>query len=350
MNMNESSMLPDAALEQFLRSCGLLSHGEQARCEPLSGGVSSDIWRVDIGGRVLCVKRALAQLKVEAEWKAPLSRNAYEWAWMKFAAQHCPDNLPQPLAHDREAGFFAMSYLEPREHPVWKQQLMRGDVEPAIARSVGEVLGRLHAASAGRADIAAAFPTIDNFYALRLEPYLVATAARHPDLAPVLHEMVARTAGTQHALVHGDVSPKNILVGPRGPVFLDAECAWYGDPAFDLAFCLNHLLLKRLVQPQALAPLGASFEALAAGYFEHVAWEARDRLEERAARLLPALLLARVDGKSPLEYVTQDAQRALVRAVAVPLLRKPVGRLHHVERAWRRVLGDGPLPSHELPL
>lgn len=337
IGMNES-MSPDPALEIFLREHALLPEGEPARWEPLSGGVSSDIWKVEAGGRSLCVKRALAQLKVEAEWKAPLSRNAYEWAWMQFAAQHCPDNVPRPIAHDEAAGFFAMSFLEPSEHPVWKQQLLRGEVVPATARAVGDVLGRLHAASAGRPDIAAAFETIDNFYALRLEPYLVATSARHPTLAPVLLELVARTAGTQHALVHGDVSPKNVLVGPRGPVFLDAECAWYGDPAFDLAFCLNHLLLKGLVQPGSKELLAASFAALADAYFAHVTWEAKGRLEERAAHLLPALLLARVDGKSPVEYVTLEAQRALVRSVAIALLRAPARRLQDVERTWTDAL------------
>lgn len=336
--MNDVTMDMDPALAKFLRDSTLWTSGGEASCEPLSGGVSSDIWRVEVGGRLLCVKRALAQLKVQAEWRAPLSRNAYEWAWMKFAAQHCPDNVPEPLAHDEAAGFFAMSYLEPRDHPVWKQQLMRGEVNPDTARAVGGVLGRLHAASAGRADIAAAFETIDNFYALRLEPYLVATASRHPVLAPALYKLVARTAGTQHALVHGDVSPKNILVGPRGPVFLDAECAWYGDPAFDLAFCLTHLLLKGLVRAEARLLLAKAFTSLVDGYFEHVNWEPEAQLESRAASLLPALLLARVDGKSPVEYVTQDAQRALIRTVATPLLRAPSPRLHDIEQAWRDAL------------
>jgi Ser/Thr protein kinase RdoA (MazF antagonist) len=339
MGLTAASCRPDPALEEFLRGRALLSSGEQAFCEPLSGGVSSDIWRVQIGARSLCVKRALARLKVQAEWSAPLSRNAYEWAWMTFAASHCPDNVPRPLAHDAEAGFFAMSFLEPREHPVWKQQLLQGHVLAATARQVGEVLGRLHAASAKRPEIAAAFETVDNFYALRLEPYLMAPAARHPELAPVLHELMARTAGTQRALVHGDVSPKNILVGPRGPVLLDAECAWYGDPAFDLAFCLNHLMLKGLVlAPQSRPLLSTSFDALIAGYFEYVTWEAKSRLEDRAVRLLPALLLARVDGKSPVEYVTQDEQRALVRGVAIPLLRKPAASLHAIERTWAAAL------------
>jgi Ser/Thr protein kinase RdoA (MazF antagonist) len=336
--MTIESNSADAALDQFLLDHALIHDGERATWAPLAGGVSSDIWRVDIGARSLCIKRALAQLKVAADWKAPLSRNAYEWGWMQFAAQHCPDNVPRPIAHDAQAGLFAMAFLDEPSHPVWKQQLLDGEVVAATAAAVGQVLGRLHAASAGVPQLAAGFETIDNFYALRLEPYLVATANRHPALAPALLELVARTAGTQHALVHGDVSPKNILVGPRGPVLLDAECAWYGDPAFDIAFCLNHLLLKGLVRPDARGPLSAAFDAFVQAYFEQVGWEPKDALQARAARLLPALMLARIDGKSPVEYVTREDQRAVVRSVAAALLCDPVARLAQVDRAWRDAL------------
>jgi len=324
----------DPILDRFLETHALISTGEHANWQALTGGVSSDIWRVDIGNRSLCVKRALAQLKVAADWKAPVSRNAYEWEWMRFAARQCPDHVPAPIAHDERAGLFAMSFLDPDKHPVWKQQLLGGRVVPETAFAVGSVMGRLHSASAGDPKIAAAFETIGNFYALRLEPYLVATASRHPTLAPILLELVATTAGTQHVLVHGDLSPKNILVGPKGPVLLDAECAWYGDPAFDIAFCLNHLLLKRLVQPGAHLQLAAAFRELVRGYFEQVDWEAIDKLEARAAKLLPALMLARVDGKSPVEYVTEEHQRNIVRETARALLLRPVAELGQVLDVW----------------
>ena len=340
--MTTTSGSPDASLDIFLVEKMLISPGEQARWQPLTGGVSSDIWRVDTAQRSICVKRALARLKVAAEWNAPLSRNAYEWAWITFAARHCPANVPKPLAHDEEAGLFAMSFLDPQRHPVWKQQLLDGVVVPDTARAVGDVLGRLHAASAGKPDVAAAFETIDNFFALRLEPYLVATANRHPDVAPQLFKLVARTAGTPRALVHGDVSPKNILVGPLGPVFLDAECAWYGDPAFDLAFCLNHLLLKCLIRPAQHELLRMSFQAMQTGYFPHVDWESKSSLEMRVAQLLPALLLARIDGKSPVEYVTSEAHKALIRGAAIPLLKGPPASLADVMRAWDAAL----LESH----
>ena len=139
------------------------------------------------------------------------------------------------------------------------------------------------------------------------------------------------TAATRHALVHGDVSPKNILVGPDGPVLLDAECAWYGDPAFDLAFCLNHLLLKCLAAPAATAAFLDCFDALAESLpRRHRLGASRPTLEARAAHLLPGLLLGRVDGKSPVEYLTEAAQKETVRTVARRLLDRPVARLDAV--------------------
>jgi aminoglycoside phosphotransferase (APT) family kinase protein len=180
--------------------------------------------------------------------------------------------------------------------------------------------------------VAARFATDDIFYAIRLEPYLVAARRRHPALKPKLDALVERTARTKVCLVHGDVSPKNILAGPQGPVFLDAECAWYGDPAFDLAFCLNHLLLKCLWVPRARAAFLRCFDALARAYLDGVAFA---QVEARAATLLPGLLLARVDGKSPVEYLTEECDKETVRRFAAALLETPVFALSEVSTAWR---------------
>ena len=331
--MNEQNS-PDARLDAFLVEQRLAAPNESASWHALTGGVSSDIWRVDLPGRSLCVKRALSTLKVAAQWQAPVSRNAFEWAWMQFAAQHCADNVPTPLAHDAGLGVFAMSFLPPDEHPVWKQQLMAGQVDIETAKAVGHLIGNLHSASADSSELAQTFDTRENFYALRLDPYLMAMSSRHPALAERFATLARRTASVRTALVHGDVSPKNILVGPKGPVLLDAECAWFGDPAFDLAFCLNHLLLKCLARPDKTEALILSFKALTEAYFDEADWELRAGLEARAAALLPALLLARVDGKSPVEYLNDDRLRDLVRWVAVPLLWEPVDHLYQVAAAW----------------
>ena len=323
-----------APIVAALRRMGLAGGGAAPAMTPLAGGVSSDIWRVDLPGGPICVKRALPRLKVAALWEAPVERNRYEWEWLLEARRVAPDSVPPLVAHDAEAGCFAMGHLDPARHPLWKEQLRRGVASPETARAVGERLAALHAAAAGRDEVRARFATDDIFHAIRLEPYLVATGKRHPDLTHALDALVDRTAGTKRTLVHGDVSPKNILVGPRGPIFLDAECAWYGDPAFDLAFCLNHLLLKCLWTPPAAGRFLRGFEALASAYLDGVAWEPRATLERRAAHLLPGLLLARVDGKSPVEYLSAEADRDCVRGVARPLLLTPVETLDGVRDAW----------------
>jgi aminoglycoside phosphotransferase (APT) family kinase protein len=191
-------------------------------------------------------------------------------------------------------------------------------------------VARSHACTPQR--LAALFPTDAIFHAIRLEPYLLATGERHPALKSRFEALARRTAETKLCLVHGDVSPKNILAGPRGPVFLDAECAWYGDPAFDLAFCLNHLLLKCLWVPRAAADFLRCFDALSAAYLEGIAF---DGVEARTASLLPALLLARVDGKSPVEYLTEEAQKSIVRRAARALLEEPPVSLLRVRETWR---------------
>jgi Ser/Thr protein kinase RdoA (MazF antagonist) len=286
--------------------------------------VSSEIWKV---GDV-CVKRALPRLRVAQLWEAPISRNRYERLWLETAAAAAPGAAPRVLAADDEAGCFAMQFLD---FPLWKSQLREGKADPAFAAKVGARLAAIHSATAGRPEVAKRFATDEIFYAIRLEPYLVATGKAHPDLAERMSFLVNRTSLTRVCLVHGDVSPKNILVGPEGPVFLDAECAWYGDPAFDLAFCLNHLLLKCLWVAPSRATFLQCFDSLARGYLDGVPFEG---VEERTASLLPALLLARVDGKSPVEYLT-NPQKEFVRRMARELL-SDAHSLMQVREAWQR--------------
>ena len=294
---------------------------------PLAGGVSSDIYRAELPQGVVCVKRALPQLKVAAEWKVPVDRNRYEVEWLRVAGGIVPQAVPRLLGEDRAAGAFAMEWLDPARYPVWKTLLLAGHVDAAQAALVGDVFGRLHAATADRADIAARFATDALFHALRLDPYLVTAARANAGAAHALNELVRVTAATRRVLVHGDASPKNILMGPAGPVVLDAECAWYGDPAFDLAFLLNHLLLKSALRPQDAPALRASGHALVDAYRSRVRWEPWPELEARAAALLPGLMLARVDGKSPVEYLVGHPAAAHVRQFALERLRMPVRSL-----------------------
>ncbi len=320
---------PPEAIIEALRRMGM-PHATTG--ERLTGGVSSDIWRIDLPSGPICVKRALAKLRVAADWHAPVERNRYEARWMRYAAGFAP----RLLGVDEASGTLAMEFLPPETHPLWKNRLRLGIADAGFAAAVATALVTVHARTAADPAVAAEFPTDAIFHDIRLEPYLIATARVHPDRADRLLALVATTETNKKALVHGDVSPKNILCGPSGPVLLDAECAWWGDPAFDLAFCLNHLLLKCLWTPRARSGFLRCFDAMAATYLAGVDWEAPTALESRAAALLPGLLLARIDGKSPVEYITEPTQMNLVRRVARALLAEPPSRLAVIREAWTR--------------
>ena len=325
---------PPEAILAALRRMNLLT-GAPPEGERLTGGVSSDIWRINLPSGPICVKRALPKLRVAADWHAPVERNLYEARWMRHASRFAPPLLGQ----DPESGALAMAFLSPETHVLWKDQLRDGHADPDFAAQVAAALVSIHAKTAADPTIAAEFPTDGIFHDIRLEPYLIATALAHPDLADRLRALVAATQISKKALVHGDVSPKNILRGPDGPVFLDAECAWWGDPAFDLAFCLNHLLLKCLWTPTARDGFLVCFDALTKTYMDGVTWEPAAALEQRAAALLPGLFLARVDGKSPVEYLTKAADKDRVRRVARALLADPPARLSTIHDAWRKETG-----------
>jgi fructosamine-3-kinase len=343
--VNASSDDPsEAEARAALLRHGLIPAGAHPYFERLTGGVASDIWKVDLPRGPVCVKRALAKLRVAQDWRAPTARNANEVAWMQTAGRVVPDAVPEIFLAVPDNNLFVMAYLDPAVHHLWKAQLRDGIAETATAVAVAARLVRIHAATAGDAAVAKRFATDEIFYAIRLEPYLVATARHYEglgqqDVAQALRDLVAVTAASKRCLVHGDVSPKNILIGPRGPVFLDAECAWYGDPAFDLAFCLNHLLLKCLWRPQSAPAFLACLDAMVGTYLQAVRWEPIADLETRTARLLPGLFLARIDGKSPVEYLTEDTDKDRVRKVAIALLRQPAERLGDVRAAWAKELG-----------
>jgi tRNA A-37 threonylcarbamoyl transferase component Bud32 len=313
---------------------GLLSGDEPARFVPLEGGVASNILRVDLARGPICLKQARHRLKVEAEWLAPVDRNASEVAWFETARALVPEAVPAILGHDVAAHLFAMAYLPPEHYPVWKAELLEGRVDLAVAAAVGERLARIHRGTANDTLLALRFANDETFEAIRLEPYLRATAKLNPERAAALNALAERTAATKRALVHGDISPKNILLGPRGPVFLDAECACYGDPAFDVAFCLNHLLLKCVRRRRWRERYLAAFDALAGSYLARADWEPKRDLEARMASLLPGLLLGRIDGKSPVEYIVESADRELVRTFARKFLSAPASSLAALRGAW----------------
>lgn len=324
----------EGELGEALLAMNLVKPYQAFYAERLSGGVSCDVYVVEIDGEAYCVKRALPKLRVEADWQAPTDRSSSEVAWMKLAGSIVPSDVPAILGEDPGRHIFAMEYFSPDEYPVWKNMLAADDTDPDFAGRVGDVIAHIHSKTAGRPEIAAKFSNDAQFLALRLDPFLLYTATKHDDVAPQLRALSDSVAKARIALMHGDVSPKNILVGRDGPIFLDAETTCYGDPAFDLAFCLTHLLLKCVWHPEWAMDYLECFAGLKSAYLYGVDWEDADGLDARAAQLVPALLLARVDGKSPAEYLTEESQRGFVRDNAKRLLLNNAANLDDLSEQW----------------
>lgn len=318
-----------------LARMGLIGNGDAVPLTPLTGGISSLIVRADTATGSVCVKRALPQLKVSVEWKVPVDRNSAEVGWMRIAERVAPGSVPAIRGEDKLGKAFAMAWLDPVDHPVWKSLLLDGVVQIPTARAVGAGLSAVHNACARDETVARDFANDANFHAIRLDPYFGAAALVHTDCAPALHALIERTATTRRTLVHGDVSPKNILVGPDGPVFLDAECAWYGDPAFDLAFCMAHLFLKCVWRPRNTSDYLACFDAFTAANLDAVSWESAEELEARTCIMLAGMVMARIDGKSPVEYITDETEKDRVRKFARRFLLTPAARLSEMRDAWQ---------------
>ncbi len=315
--------------EALLRGAGLGVSG--ATFTPIVAGVSSELWRIDALDKTYCLKRALPRLNVAQEWLAPVRRNAEEVRWLRFAASVAPRQVPAVVADDAQAGIAILGWFDPARWTNWKVQLMKGLVRPAVGTEMGELLGALHTRSAQQPALAQSFDNMDLLSALRLEPFFVAAMTANPEVAHRLREAVDHLTTYRTALVHGDVSPKNILIHiSRPPVLLDAECACWADPAFDVAFLCAHLLLKSA----HVTGYRAWFYETTRRLIEAYEIAGPEPVNDRLLLLVPALLIARVDGKSPADYLNEKV-RTKVRATAVRLLLDPPSSITDFIEDWR---------------
>ncbi|MBY0504964.1 MAG: aminoglycoside phosphotransferase family protein [Bryobacteraceae bacterium] len=285
----------------------------QPTAELLLGGVSSDVALITDGQQRFVVKRSIDNLRVAADWPVHPSRIWREVdALRAIAPQLPPGAVPAVVYESRDEYLYAMT-AAPDGATSWKEQLLAGDVDADLAAYIGAV----HAAMLRLPNPRPEFDDITFFEELRIDPYYRYTAERHPDLRSAFDRGAAACRQHRWALVHGDFSPKNIMAGRATAMVLDWECVHWGDPAFDTGFILNHLLLKGFHRPQDRPLLARAAEAY---------YQAAGAVPFEATMIhLPLLLLCRVDGKSPVEYLTREETREAVRAFARSLLAEPPG-------------------------
>jgi 5-methylthioribose kinase len=281
---------------------------------PLDGGVASDVRVVDTPDGPIVIKKALPKLKVDADWFSDPARSLVEVAAIQtFASISGKETVPEIIWTRPDEHCFAMGLVDPRLRN-WKADLIAGRIDLATARRVGEVLGRVHSSSATRQDIARDFEDLRFFRELRVEPFFDFVAVQKPELAQQIARVAQDMLGRRSALVHGDYSPKNILADGSDVVILDFEVAHWGDPRFDLAFCLAHLMLKSTLRGGQPDAMGAAIRALLESY----ATTGLPVIDAALANITGCLLLARLFGKSPVDYRDRiDAESIETKAIAL---------------------------------
>jgi 5-methylthioribose kinase len=302
----------------------LAGHGYAApdlRLEELGGGVSNVVILASSEQFRLVVKQALGKLRVAEEWCSDRDRIFREAEAMRWLSPRLTaGRVPRLLFAD--AGDFAIALeAAPLNAQMWKTLLFRGEFIDLHAHSAGAMLGQTIAATWNDENARRIFGDQTVFHQLRIDPYYRFTARRHPDRADYFHALIERSAARAVSLVHGDWSPKNLLASHADLWAIDWEVVHFGDPSFDAAFLLNHLVLKSIALPHWRADFAMLAQVFFKALREHLPPEA-GWVEQAALEHLPALLLARVDGKSPAEYL-DGAARDRARLIARDMMLHP---------------------------
>lgn len=301
-------------LIEFLRMSGRVPRDEPLTATVLCGGVSNRTVLVERGnGESWVVKQALAKLRVAVDWYSSPERIHREALGLRWLARVAPAGSIVPFVFEDHAHHLLGMQAVPQPHENWKTMLLRGEVDSDAIIQFGNLLGAIHRnAKTFRGELETAFSDTSFFESLRLEPYYAYSAQQAPGAAAFLNGLIAETRAQRTTLVHGDYSPKNVLVHNRRLILLDHEVIHWGDPAFDIGFSMTHLLSKA----HHLKARRADFVAAAQLY-----WKSYDdaSFESRAVKHTLACLLARGVGRSPLEYLNA-AERGVQRDAVLSLI------------------------------
>ena len=311
------------ALRDYLREHRYAKMDEALACKKLPGGVSNRTVRVAwADGHAWVLKQALAKLRVNVDWFSSPERIGVEAKALRWLNRSAPPGTTPGFIFEDMANHLMGMEAIPEEHENWKSVLLSGQIVSNHFEQFGLLLGAIHRESSNcGAETCRVFADTTYFVNLRLEPYYLYTAQKTAEAAAFLNALARETLNHKDSLVHGDFSPKNTLIYRGKLILLDYEVVHFGDPAFDVGFALTHFLSKAHHLAKDRARLATVAEVFWQVYCEEIArlnWAAA--LEPRVVRHTLGCLLARVSGKSPLDYLTPEEttrQRDTVLALMV---------------------------------
>lgn len=317
-------------LIQYLRERGLLKKESLASVHYCQGGVSCTVAYVEIDGKPMIIKQALGQLKTKETWLCDPNRMYIEYESNKIYHELLPENAPETYFYDQGNYIYGREAV-PDGCRMWKDDLMEGILNKNIARKAVDTLITVHNHCRNDKDIEKKFEDKSIFYSLRIAPYIEFTVSKHPEIEDHARFVKNQMMESKITLVHGDYSPKNIMLDGTGMKVLDYEVAHYGHPAFDLAFFSNHFILKAVKFTENAEKYLDLLDEIATRYLEAQQCMDRQKFEEIYVQTLAILMLARVDGKSPVEYLEdEEDKQELVRSLSISIIKQKMSAYHEV--------------------
>jgi len=326
----------------YLRDTDRIGSTETPGIRKLSGGVSNKtLLLTRSSGESWVLKQALPKLRVQSDWFSDPARIQVEANGLRYLPRVTPKGSTTPLLFvDATENILAMEAV-PEPHQNWKQQLLYGEINPGFFGQFAILLGSIHRESFRlRQELAPIFQDKQFFETLRLQPYYEHSATIVQEVASFLEELVAWTLSRSDTLVHGDFSPKNVLVHNKKLILLDHEVLHFGDPAFDIGFSLTHFLSKALHLPrkrQALVGAGRLYWRLYLDEVHGMPWTVH--LDFRSAQHTLASLLARVCGRSPLEYLNEQ-ERLIQRRIVIEMIEEGFPTVDQVITGFAKKIAD----------
>ena len=296
----------------------------------LEGGVSSDVYKVQTNSKTYCIKRSLPKLRVLKEWFADTKRLRYEYLWLKHCKKIIPNSIPNIYQFSAKQDFLILEYLNEKNYTTLKSKLLNKDIDINVINKISKNLSKIHNESTGKFVKKKFINNSKNFYDLRLDAYFNEVGRVYPHLKKIIKNIIKNYEKYSSTLVHGDFSPKNILIFNKNIKYIDAETCNFGDPAFDVVYFCNHLLLKSIHIPDKKNKFIKSYENFFNTYLKSIKFSQRKNFIDRCIAMVPIMLLARIDGKSPVEYITKKNIKNKIRLLSFNLINDPPESLEYL--------------------
>lgn len=303
----------------YLKERKLINNEIGCNIEYCKGGVSGTVALINDKDNLMLIKQALNRLKVQEEWISNPIRAKIEYDCNNILYSIIPEYILRPYFFDELNNIFCRE-AAPVNFRMWKNDLINGKLDFQIATKYIDSISRIHNICADDNNVKQTFKNIDIFNELRLCPYIEFTVKKHPKYKEFANKVLIELREEKITLVHGDYSPKNVMIYGNKMYIMDFEVAHYGNPAFDLAFLSNHFILKAIKMKRFAESFLNMYEYCIQRYFDNVNYMDKNKLENCFIRTLCLMLIARVDGKSPVEYITNENDKEIIRKIGFEII------------------------------